>query len=162
MRRVVATLVLLTVALVACGDDSDEAEPSRNPPTSAAAPAGSGGTEFSGAGSERFCGLARGYRDNLDRLSTTDPTQLKTLAQDAEKAIKEAVATAPAEIKGDVQVVAAASTAFFQQLGRVNYDITKLSPDSLSGLQKPEVQASTQRVTAYTEKVCGITPPSVP
>ena len=154
MRRTLATIALLTVLLAACGGDSDDSESSS--PTTAATP-GSVDTNFSGKGSERFCSLARGYRDKLDQLGTTDPNQLKILAQEAEASIKDAVAAAPSEIKGDVQVVASASSSFFQQLSRVNYDITKLSPDALSSLQKPEFQAATQRVGAYTQKVCGIT-----
>ena len=151
MRRTLATIALLTILLAACGGDSDEAEPSRT--TAGSATPGSVDTNFSGQGSEKFCSLARGYRD---RLGTTDPAQLKALVQEAESSIKDLVPAAPSEIKGDVQVLASGASAFFQQLARVNYDITKLSPDAISSLQKPEFQASTQRLGAYSEKVCGI------
>ncbi len=163
MRRALATLALLTLLLAGCGGDSDEAEPSQGTQTTTAgATPGSVDTNFSGKDSERFCNLARGYSDKLGELGTTDPTKLKTVAQDAEAAIKEAVAVAPSEIKRDVQLVAVASTAFFQELAKVDYDITKLSSDAVSGLQKPEVQTATERLGAYTQKVCGITAPSVP
>ncbi len=154
MRRTLATMALLTILLAACGGDSDEAEPSRT--TAGSATPGSVDTNFSGKDSERFCSLARGYRDRLDQLGTTDPAQLKTLVQEAESSIKDLVPAAPSEIKGDVQVLASGASAFFQQLAKVNYDITKLSPDAISSLQKPEFQASTQRLGAYAEKVCGI------
>ncbi len=154
MRRTLATMALLTILLAACGGDSDEAEPSRT--TAGSATPGSVDTNFSGKDSERFCSLARGYRDRLDQLGTTDPAQLKTLVQEAESSIKDLVPAAPSEIKGDVQVLASGASAFFQQLAKVNYDITKLSPDAISSLQKPEFQASTQRLGAYSEKVCGI------
>ena len=162
MRRALATVALLTVLLAGCGGDSDEAEPSRETPTTAAGAAtpGSVDTNFSGKDSERFCNLARGYGDKLGELGTTDPAKLKTVTQDAEAAIKEAVEVAPSEIKRDVQLVATASTAFFQQLAKVDYDITRLSSDAVSGLQKPEVQTATERLGAYTQNVCGITPPS--
>jgi len=155
MRRTLATMALLTVLLAACGGDSDEAEPSSTTAAGSATP-GSVDTNFSGKGSEKFCSLARGYRDRLGQLGTTDPAQLKALVQEAESSIKDLVPAAPSEIKGDVQVLASGASAFFQQLARVNYDITKLSADAISSLQKPEFQASTQRLGAYTEKVCGI------
>ncbi len=160
MRRALVTTVLLALVLAGCGGDSDDAEPAGGTTTTAAAGTatpGSVDTNFTGQGSERFCGLARSYRERLDKLGTTDPTQLRPLATEAETAIKEAQAAAPSEIKGDVQVVAAVSMAFFQQLAKVNYDLTKMPPDAVSGLQRPEVQASTQRVAAYSEKVCGVT-----
>lgn len=159
MRRTLATMALLTVVLVACGGDSDDAQPST--PTTAAVP-GSVDTDFSGKDGEKFCSLVRSNLPRLDQLGTTDPAKLKALVEEAETVFKDAAAAAPSEIKADVQVTAAAYSAFIRQLGQVNYDITKLSPDSLSGLQRPEVQASAQRLSAYTEKVCGITAPSVP
>lgn len=165
MRRALVTTVLLTLLLAACGGDSDDAGPAAvttTTTTAGTATPGSIDTNFTGQGSEQFCGLARSYRERLDRLGTTDPTQLRGLANEAQTAIKEAQVAAPPEIKGDVQVVAAASLAFFEQLGRVNYDLTKMPPDAAAVFQRPEVQASTQRVGAYTEKVCGISTTTVP
>ncbi|MDP8936930.1 MAG: hypothetical protein M3O23_04260 [Actinomycetota bacterium] len=164
MRRALLTMVVLTLLLAGCGGDSDDAEPAGATTTTTVGTAtpGSIDTNFTGEGSERFCGLARSYRDRLDKVATSDPTQLRALANEAETAIREAQAAAPNEIKGDVQVVAAASTAFFQQLARVNYDLTKMPPDAVSGLQRPEVQASTQRLSAYAEKVCGLSTTTVP
>lgn len=159
MRRTLVTGMLLTLLLAGCGGDSDDAEPAAGPTTTGAtgsATPGSVDTNFTGQGGERFCELARAYRQRLDRLGTTDPTQLRELSTEAETAIREAQAAAPPEIKGDVQVVAAASTAFFQQLARVNYDATKLTPEALAVTQRPEVQASAQRLEAYSQKVCGL------
>lgn len=165
MRRALVTAVLLALVLAGCGGDSDEAEPAGGTTTTAAvdtATPGSVDTNFTGRGSERFCGLARSYRDRFDKLGAADPTQLRTLSTEAEKALKETQDAAPPEIRGDVQVVTAASLAFFQQLAKVNYDLTKMPPDAVSGLQRPEVQASSQRMIAYTEKVCGISTTTVP
>ncbi len=161
MRRTLAIAALFALVLAGCGgdDDSESSAPPTTTTTVAAGTAtpGSIDTNFTGEGGETFCNLARTYSQRLDKLGTTDPTQLKPVAEEAETAIREARAAAPAEIKGDVEVVAAASTAFFQQLARVNYDLTKMPPDAAAGLQKPEVQASAQRVEAYSQKICGIT-----
>ncbi len=161
MRRALATVALLALLLAGCGGDSDEAGPAATTtttaPTGAATP-GSVDTNFTGEGSEAFCGLARTYSERLNKLGTSDPTQLRPVALEAENAIREARAAAPPEIRGDVRIVADASSAFFEQLARVNYDITKMPPDAAAGLQRPEVQASTERLEAYTQKVCGLTP----
>jgi hypothetical protein len=161
MRRTFATAALLALVLAGCGGDSDDSESAPATTTTAVAAGGatpgSVDTNFTGEGGETFCNVTRTYIQRLEKLGTTDPTQLKPLAQEAEAAIREARAAAPAEIKGDVEVVAAASTAFFQQLARVNYDATKLTPDALGLTQRPEVQASAQRLEAYSQKVCGIT-----
>ena len=157
MRRALAAVALLTLLLAGCSDDSDDDSAAGTTTTVASTTSISVDTNFTGEGSERFCELARTYRERLDELGTTDPTQLRALATEAETAIKEAQEVAPEEIKGDVQLVAAASISFFEVLAAANYDLTKVSPDALSGLQRPEVQASTQRLTAYTQNVCGIT-----
>jgi hypothetical protein len=164
MRRALAAAVLLALALAGCGGDSDEAESAAEPTTTTttAAAAGAADTNFTGEGSEAFCGLARTYSERLNKLATSDPTQLKPIADEAEGAIREARAAAPPEIRRDVEIVAAASTDFFQQLARVNYDITKMPPDAAAVFQQPEVQTATQRVEAYSQKVCGITTTTVP
>ena len=160
MRRAVATMGLLTLLLAGCGGDSDDAAPGAGPTTTAAAATpGSVDTDFTGQDSERFCELLRTYNTRFEGLGITDPTQLKALATEAEAALREAVALAPAEVKGDVNVVAAASTGFFKVLAQANYDFTRVTPDALAGLQTPEVQASTQRLGAYGQKVCGLTQP---
>ena len=163
MRRALATMALLTLLLAGCSDDSDDDSAAATTTTTVAATTTiSVDTNFTGEGSERFCELARTYRERLDELGTTDPTQLRALATEAEAAIKEAQEVAPDEIRGDVQLVAAASISFFEVLAAANYDLTKVSPDALSGLQRPEVQASTQRLTAYTQNVCGLTTTTTP
>ncbi len=160
MRRPLVVVVLLTLVLAGCGGDSDDAESAVEPATTtttSAAGTGAADTNFTGEGSEAFCGLARTYSERLNKLATSDPTQLKPIADEAEAAIREARAAAPPEIRRDVEIVAAASTGFFQQLARVNYDITKMPPDAAAVFQQPEVQTATQRVEVYSQKVCGIT-----
>ncbi len=162
MRRALAAVALLTLLLTGCSDDSDDDSAAGTTTTVASTTSISVDTNFTGEGSEQFCQLAGTYRERLDELGTTDPTQLRALATEAETAIKEAQEVAPEEIKGDVQLVAGASISFFEVLAAANYDLTKVSPDALSGLQRPEVQASTQRLTAYTQNVCGLTTTTAP
>jgi hypothetical protein len=167
MRRALAAVALLTVLLAGCGGDSDEAEPSRATTTTAgAATPGSVDTNFTGKDSERFCTLLRNYNDKFAQLGSPleQEAQRKTLAQEIDSAINEARAAAPPEIKGDVQVVAAALSGYIQELAKVNYDVSKVSFSSpgVVALQKPEVQASGNRLNAYLDKVCGITVPPAP
>ncbi len=161
MRRTLATVALLSILLAGCGGGSDDADTAGATTTTTvatnSATPGSIDTNFSGEGSERFCGLVRTFQERRDRLSNTDLTNLKPLIGEAQRALGELVAAAPAEIKGDAQVVSTAFTRFVQVLERVNYDATKLSPEALADLQRPEVQASTQRLEAYAQKVCGVT-----
>lgn len=160
MRRALLTTVLLALLLVACGGDSDDTKPAGATTSTTAvgtATPGSINTNFTGEGSERFCGLARSFSERRDRLGDTDLTNIKPLVVEAESGLRDLVAAAPNEIRTDAQVVAAAFTSFMKALERVNYDATKLPPDAMSGLQKPEVQVSGQRLVSYSEKVCGIT-----
>ena len=160
MRRAMATLALLTVLLAGCGGDSDD-EAGGTTTTTAPATSVSVDTNFTGEGSERFCQLARSYLERTDQLTVSNPEQLRAAVTEAEANITETVAAAPAEIKGDAQVVAGAFTNLVRVLEQAGYDFTKVPPDALSGLQRPEVQASTQRLSAYAQKVCGLTTTTV-
>jgi len=159
MRRTLVTGMLLTLLLAGCGGDSDDAEPAAGPTTTttaAAATPGSIDTNFTGQGGERFCEVARTVQQRLAKLPQANPTELRSLATETEAAIRELQAVVPPEIKGDAQVVFGASIAFFQELARVDYDATKLTPEALAVTQRPEVQASGQRLEAYSQKVCGL------
>jgi hypothetical protein len=45
----------------------------------------------------------------------------------------------------------------YNELDKVNFDITKLQPSAFASLQTPEFQTASTRFQAYTTKVCGIT-----
>ena len=135
MRRTLVTGMLLTLLLAGCGGDSDNAEPAGGPTTTVAAgppTSGSTDTNFTGANSGPFCDMARKYGARRDQLTVSNPNQLRAVVTEAEAAIRDAVAVAPAEIKGDVQVVAAASAKFFKSLADANYDFTKVPPEGIS------------------------------
>lgn len=153
--------LLLLAAATGCGggDDKKEAAPPTSAqvsgPTTTLAPVD---TRFTGQGSTEFCNLARTY---TERFGKVDPklsgTQLRTLTQEGLTALNQAAGAAPAEIKTDVQVIANVIRGLVAELDRVNYDYSKVSPDSLSKLQAPDFAASTQRFQAYMTNVCKIT-----
>jgi hypothetical protein len=114
-------------------------------------------TSFSGQNSAQFCALAKTYNDRSGNVGTAStPAQLRAVTQDGQTAINQAAAAAPAEIKPDVQVLAAAFGTLFTELDKVNFDPTKVSAAAFAPLQTPEFQASTVRFQAYLKSVCGV------
>jgi hypothetical protein len=155
LRRLPIGIALSAVlVLTGCGgDDSDETAPTTPPTTSAAATT----PTFSGSGSGQFCELVMTYSDRVSGLSraTSTPAQVRQLAGELGSAIQQAVAVAPAEIRSDVSLVAAAANDFLAGLQRAGYDMNRLPSESLQRFQAPDVQAATQRLTAYGQSVCG-------
>ena len=155
MRRLPLGLALSAVLVfTGCGGgDSDETATTTPPTTTAEATT----PTFSGAGSGQFCELVKTYNDRVSGLSraTSTPAQLRQLSTELGSAIQQAVSVAPPEIKSDVTLVAAAATDFLAGLQRAGYDLNKLPQDSLQKFQAPDVQAATQRLTAYGQSVCG-------
>jgi len=103
-----------------------------------------------------FCQLAKTYTDKYSVLlsSASDPVKLKAATTDAEAAIRQAQATAPAEIKPDVTVVATTASQVLAALQKNNFDVTK-TPE-VSKLQDPAFQASFAKLNAYGQAHCGI------
>lgn len=155
MRRWWVGIVLFVVLVAGCGGgDSDESASTTAPPAT------SGGTTaptFSGAGSGQFCDLVKTYSDRtagLTRANST-PAQVRQLATELGAAIQQAVSVAPAEIKTDVTLVAAAAKDYLAGLQRVGYDLSRVPPDALQKFQAPDVQAATERLQNYSRTVCG-------
>lgn len=168
MRRLLVTMGLLAVlVMTGCGKSSNEKASDTTATTKAAtvttAAGGSGttvDTKFTGKGSTQFCNLAKTYSDKSGQLvpSISNPAQLRTLFKDLQVAVKEAVDVAPAEIKADVTLLASFYNDFANALDKVNYDFTKLPPDTAAKLQDPKFQAAATRLDAYSKQVCGINP----
>ena len=155
-----AGLALAVLVVTGCsGGDDDEAAP-----TTSAAPAGGPtttvrpvDTSFTGQNSAEFCTLARTYSERANTLgSNPTPAQLRTVTREGQTAITQAVNTAPAEIKPDVEVLARTFTGLLTELERVNFEAARLPPTALQSLQAPEFAQSTTRFQAYTRSVCGI------
>ncbi len=148
MHRRVGLLLLVGALLVAgCGGGDD---------TTAA---GSKDTNFSGKGSGDFCQKARDFEENTKATGdASTPDGVKTQFERLTKAVDDLVDSAPGEIKADAQNVG-------DYFGRVNdlyekygYDAAKIPKEESDKLDfdDPEVEASSNRVTSYFEKVCKI------
>jgi hypothetical protein len=73
----------------------------------------------------------------------------------ARAAIGPALDTAPAEIKGDLQTVTAASARLLSALEDAGYDVSKVSLNALQGLSPDEIGPPGNRVAAYVASHCG-------
>ena len=155
MRRLPIGIALSAVLLLSgCGGgDSEETAPTTPPTTSAATTT----PTFTGSGSGQFCQLVTTYSDRAAGISraTATPAQVRQLATELGTAIQQAVSVAPPEIKSDVTLVAAAASDYLAGLQRAGYDLNKVPPESLQKFQAPDVQAASQRLTAYGQSVCG-------
>jgi hypothetical protein len=154
MRRLAVGVGLVAVlGLTGCGggSDDDAAPPPTSPPATTAAVVGNdqAGTPF--------CQLARTYTEKYSTLlaAASDPVRLRAVTTDAESAIRQAQATAPAEIKSDVTAVAKTAGEALSMLQRNNFDLAG-STDVLSKLTDPKFQASLANVNRYARAHCGV------
>jgi len=156
MRRLLVSAgVAAAIGLTACGGSSTKtvAAPTTLPPTTAAVTTIVLGHDQAGT---PFCMLAKTYTDKYSTLlsSAADPVKLKAATTDAEAAIRQAQATAPADIKPDVTVVATTAAQVLAALQKNNFDITK-TPE-VAKLQDPAFQASFAKLNQYGQAHCGI------
>jgi hypothetical protein len=150
---------LALALLTACsgGGDDNDAAPTTVAPAATAAPGATTTPTFTGQNSSQFCGLARTYNERFTSVGpNATPAQLRTVAREGQTAITEAVRTAPAEIKPDIEVLARTFTTLLAELEKVNFEITRLPPTALQALSAPDFQASTQRFQAYLRDVCKV------
>lgn len=106
--------------------------------------------------SNPYCQFLTTFNDQFGKINTglTDPTQFKMVMQQAAASVQQAQATAPADIKADLKTI---GDAFQQLLGvfaAANYDITKVSLNSLQQLSSPSLVGAANRVDAYTKSHC--------
>jgi hypothetical protein len=154
MRRLVVTIGLAAaLALTACGGggDDDDAAPAQTtspPPTTALVGNDQAGTPF--------CGLARTYTEKFSTLLTVanDPVKLRAATTDAETAIRQAQAQAPAEIRSDVTVVATTAGQVLAGLQKNNFDLSKTA--EITKLQEPAFQTSLNKLNTYARAHCGV------
>jgi hypothetical protein len=164
MRKAALGLTLLAIALAGCGKSTPTASTSSNSTSSTPA----GGTALN----SDYCKLARDYQNDSDSISNAfknidyrDPAKAKQELADAYKTltpkfksiIAQALAVAPAEIKGDLKTLGDAVIAFLDTMARVNYDMTKAAQDpALKAMEGPSFIAAANRVGAYGARACGI------
>jgi|GEM_PF-6313888 hypothetical protein len=153
MRRLLLSAALASaLALPGCGGGDDEGAA----PTTAAAPATTAAVGNDQAGTP-FCRLAKTYSEKSATLLqvASDPVKLRAATTDAESAIRQAQASAPAEIKADVTKVATTAGEVLTLLQRNNFDLNK-TPDAVSKLSDPGFQAALGNVNRYGRAHCGI------
>ena len=155
MRRLVVLVGLAAVlGLTACGgggDDEDAAPASTTTPPPATSPVGNdqAGTPF--------CQLARTYTEQFAALlpAANDPARLRAATTDAEAAIRQARATAPAEIRADVNVVATTAGEALTALQKKNFVLAD-APDAVTKLQEPKFQTAFSNLNRYARAHCGV------
>jgi hypothetical protein len=161
MRRTLAACTMALIVMTGCsgGDDDDSAANTTAPPaTGPTTTVLSTNTSFTGQNSAQFCNLARTYNERFSRVSANPtPAELRTLTREGQTAITQAVNAAPAEIKRDVEVIAAAFNGLLAELEKVNFDVTRLPPTAFGPLSAPEFTQATTRFNSYVRTVCGVT-----
>jgi hypothetical protein len=139
------------LALTGCGGggDDDDAAPAQPAPSTTALV----GNDQAGT---PFCGLARTYTEKFATLITvaTDPVKLRAATTDAESAIRQAQAQAPAEIKADVTAVATTASQVLAALQRNSFDLARTA--EVSKLQEPAFQTSLNNLNRYARAHCGV------
>ena len=156
MRRVFAAPLMIVVAVVVLvglagcggGDDSDDN----------AAPTTATGAAAPGSPDGDFCDLIATYSERLAVLGqpSATPERIREVAEDGASAIQEAVAAAPADIKGDVTVVAGAAEEYLAALQNADYDLSKLPPEATGVFTAPDVSAAASKLQVYAQNTCGL------
>ena len=155
MRRLLVSMGLVAIlGLTGCGgggSDDDKAAPTTTPPPPTAAALV--GNDQAGT---PFCQLARTYTEKYSTLlaSANDPAKLRAATTDAESAIRQARATAPAEIRPDVTVVARTAGEVLAGLQKNNFDLGRTS--EVTKLQEPGFQSAFGNLNRYIRAHCGV------
>lgn len=162
-RRTLAACGVALLVLAGCrGDGDGDAAPTTSAPPGTAA----GGptttarpvdSSFTGQNSAQFCALARTYNERFTKVGTNpSAAELRTVAREGQTAITQAVSTAPAEIKADVQVLATTFGGLLSELEKVDFEAARLPPAAFTELSSLEFQTATTRFQAYIRTVCGV------
>ena len=155
MRRLFLGVGLAAVlGLSGCGGgDSDDAAPAQASTTAPPVTTAVVGNDQAGT---PFCKLARTYTEKFSTIlaSASDPVKLRAVTTDAESAIRQAQATAPAEIKPDVTVVATTAGQVLKALEKNNFDLARTS--EVTKLQEPAFQTSFAKLNRYARAHCGV------
>ena len=159
MRRWILILgVAFSLVLAGCSDDKKTNDASKDKDKkekpAAATPAGKGG---------EFCGAVTENAANLNSANTavpTDPAEVKKLIEATAAAYEAIDEFAPEEIAEDLKTAVGASRAFAEALATVNFDFSKLPPETLALMGDPTVTAASTRIAEYMARECGISAPS--
>jgi outer membrane murein-binding lipoprotein Lpp len=114
-----------------------------------------------------FCTVARDYVENTQQTLAQDisdaranPDAFQGRVRDdfraADRQIGQLAASAPAEVKTDMQYLASVFDGFEKALEAANFDPNKVEPQAFQRLTDVPYQQASQRVNDYAESSCGI------
>jgi uncharacterized lipoprotein YehR (DUF1307 family) len=156
MKKLVALTVacMAVVALGACGSSSKNASTDKAAATTTTAAAKVAVGANVAADLLKYCDYSKAAQDASSAASTTG-SNLKSSLQNMKGNLDAYASAAPAEIRADVRLTVDKSLKpFITEMERVNYDFTKVNPSALEGLASAEVQAASQRISAYYAAHC--------
>lgn len=109
-----------------------------------------------------FCSLAaerEAQETAFDNIDFTDPAAIEAALNENRDLLAEAIAAAPDEIRGDLEVVQEDFDRVYQVFADANFDALALADvdDSVFD-DSPESDAAGERIDAYILDVCGIDP----
>jgi hypothetical protein len=162
MKKLLSFLFVLALLAGACGSDDSNATSDANGDGATASDGATGSdadstptSDSGGSNGSSFCEMARTL-DETDILSDAAMPS-KDMFEAAAAAMQQAIAAAPSEIKGDLEVLGDAFVEFQTLLEK--YDYNFLDPafqTAMEALDTSEMEAAGARVDAYLESECGI------
>ena len=167
-RTFIVAVAIFAIGLGACSSSSKSTSaPSANTsagltPTTANSGGGSGAASGGGSGGGSFCDEVRNDQDAFQNssIATKTPADLKTLYSKLVPALEHAQSEAPSAIKADFATFITGFKALNSALDAAGYDVRKLSPSSLAGLDSADFKAASDHIETYITQVCHIAPPT--
>jgi len=155
MRKLSGILLVITLALVACGGGSD------NKSENASASSDNTTKAESSASFTDVCSARAAF--SAPNPATFNSGDIKDAMKTAAANLDKAKSLAPAEIKADVATVADAAKPYFSLLASVDYDYMKLATDQSkqqelqqlgAKFQEDKVKAASDRINAWVAAHC--------
>ncbi len=153
MRRAPALLVTAALAaallLSSCSSGDDKKSSSGTSTTEAQA--------ATTLANDPYCQTLQRFNERYGRVNPAlgDPAQFQRAMDDALASAKEAQASAPEAIKGDLATLNAGLQDLYDLFQRAGFDVTKLNVTDIDRLQTgPQLDDASKRVEAFTRDHC--------